>query len=157
MFDDSPLPGRAGELEQVNTHRFCVRGKCTTVVDGDDADAGVLQLDDVDDQAAAGDAAAAASSDGGVDALERDAATVDAGNTVVSDAGALERDATVSNTNDSSTPLEPDAGAGDASTGPMICTAMCIDGTFKCPSASSSSGYVCRSWPPCYCNPDSGM
>lgn len=155
MFDDSPIPGRAGELDHVNTRRFCVRGKCRDVVVGDDA-GDVLQLGDVDDAGglvvAVDGAAAAASSDAGAGELEHDASTFDAGNTVVSDAGPLERDATVSNTSDASTP-ELDAGEP----GPVLCTAMCIDGTFKCPSASSSSGYVCRSWPPCYCTPDAGM
>ncbi|MGV1080687.1 MAG: hypothetical protein ACOYD1_12720 [Candidatus Nanopelagicales bacterium] len=50
--------------------------------------------------------------------------------------------------------LDPDAGSSPAPMG--VCTATCVDGSFKCPSSSSSSGFVCRSWPPCYCPADGG-
>lgn len=86
--------------------------------------------------------------DGGVYELQRDDAGAPA--LVAVDAGAeLEPDAG----NASSSPpdagaLEPDAGG--APPGRKIC-GQCFDGTFKCPSSTNSTGFACRSWPPCYC------
>lgn len=95
--------------------------------------------------------------DGGVYELQRsDAGTVsfvevDAG-------GALEPDASSSSSSSSSTTdagaLEP-TDAGTPAPARKLCSS-CSDGTFKCPSSASSTGFVCRSWPPCYCNGDGG-
>ena len=52
----------------------------------------------------------------------------------------------------------PDAGvleqpdAGTVTPPERRLCSLCVDGSFKCPSSSSPTGYACRSWPPCYCS-----
>lgn len=62
---------------------------------------------------------------------------------------------------DASTGALPADDAGDGGQdageppGPVLCTDTCVDGTLRCPSAASASGFECRTWPPCYCQPPS--
>lgn len=149
MFDSGPKGSPAADVDDAGDGLLELGrpGHKPTGHYVDDA-GNVLELQDVD---GAGGAAAAHVDGGALQAA--DGSSGDGAAMLAGDAGDV--------------PLEPtdagvapvvDAGDVDASTPtePQLCTDTCIDGTFKCPSASSTSGYVCRSWPPCYCTPDGG-
>ncbi len=153
MFDSEPVAGDAGTLEQVNGgNRICVHRECKNkpyaAVDAGD----VLELEP-GNAGAGGNVSVPSSVDAG-DVLEQPDGSIEPIKQGPSDAGPLERDATVVNTNDAGPLEQPDASTSPPE--PVLCTAMCMDGTFKCPSSSAPSGYACRSWPPCYCTPDGG-
>ena len=157
MFDASPMAGDAGVLELHDGGRvLCVRGRCSSSPPAFVAtDAGVLELGP---GASAGELGPASSGDAGGELGPVDAGAV----APLSDAGEPEPAPSDESVDAGAVAPLSDAGEpepmGDAGgeLGPVLCTDTCIDGTFRCPSSSSASGFVCRSWPPCYCTPDGG-